>query len=386
MSRDAPPRPILEWLHRWIGLTVGLVFAIVSLSGSALRFQRQFWEWAHGNLTPPGMSGVVGSIDRWIENGKAAVPELGEPIAVWPPHVEHNLSDAGMLIFAGRTPGGLGNMGFAAVLVEPATGKVLGIVDVDRSPAYAPLFLHRDLWAGEVGQIVSGIMAIGTLGLLSLGLYLWWPPRRRLVGKLTGRPWRVTFSRARPLHDWIGVWTVVALAILVASGLLLVQPGWVEPIIDVAAGPESAEAPISAPCGTPLTFDAAIARASALAPSGRFKSLYPADARFERWEIVLAPERSVAHHDEVHVVADLRCGTVAVEGTPATRSAHEAMTMWLADAHVGTAFGPVGPVVVSLVGLSPVVMIWSGFLMWIRRRRRVGTPETSPARERSAVA
>lgn len=386
MSRRAQLRLILEWLHRWIGLTVGVVFTIVSLSGSALLFQSQFWEWAHGDLTPPEMSSTVGSIDRWIQNGKAVLPELGEPIAVWPPHVEHNLSDAGMLIFAGREPGGLGNMGFAAVLVEPPTGKVLGIVDVDRSPAYAPLFLHRDLWAGQVGQIVSGIMAIGTLGLLAIGLYLWWPPRRQLVRKLTGRPWRATFSRARPLHDWVGVWTVVALGILVASGLLLVRPGWIEPIIDVAAGPANEEAPSDVVCGTPLTFDAAIARASRLAPSGRFKSLYPADDQFQRWEIVLAPERSVARQDEVHVVADMRCGTVAVEGTPATRSAHEAITMWLADAHDGAAFGAAGPVVVSLVGLSPVVMIWSGFVIWIRRRRRVRNPDTSPARETSMVA
>lgn len=358
----------LVWTHRWAGLTVGVILTVVCVSGSALLFQRQFWEWAHGALAPPGMSTEIGSIDRWIDNGRAILPELGYPIAVWAPHVDHNQSRAGMLIFAGRPPGGLGNMGFVAVLVAPATGDVLGVVDVDRSPAYAPLFLHRDLWTGEIGRLISGVMALGTLLMLVIGLYLWWPSGARLARKLSGRPWRLTFTRSRPLHDWIGIWTLVMLTILVVSGLALVQPSWVTPVLDAVAGPEPADTPPDAPCGAPLTFDAAVARALALAPSNEFKSLYPADAEFRRWEIVLAGAERDAHSHETHVVADMRCGTVDVEATPTTRSAHEATTMWLSDAHDGVAFGAAGPILVSAFGLSPVVLLWSGVLMWIRGR------------------
>lgn len=364
----APLHAALVWTHRWAGLTVGVILTVVCVSGSALLFQRQFWEWTHGDLTPPEMAETVGSVDRWIANGRATLPDLGNPIAVWAPHVDHNQSRAGMLIFAGRPPGGLGNMGFVAVLVAPATGDVLGVIDVDRTPAYAPLFLHRDLWTGAAGRFVSGVMAVGTLLLLAIGVYLWWPSTARLGRKLSGRPWRITFTRSRPLHDWVGIWTIVVLTILVVSGLALVQPTWMSPVLDAVAGPEPEEAASEGACGTPLTFDAAIARATALAPGSAFKSLYPTDAEFRRWEIVLSGADRDAHSDETHVVADMKCGAVEVEATPSTRSAHEAASMWLSDAHDGVAFGPAGPLLVSVFGLSPVVLLWSGVLMWLRGR------------------
>jgi uncharacterized iron-regulated membrane protein len=384
----------LVWAHRWLGLTVGVIFTILSVSGSALLFQRQYWEWAHGDLTPPGMSADIGSIDRWIEQGKKAVPDLGEPIAIWPPHVEHNLGEAGMLIFAGRKPGGLGNMGFAAVLVAPATGDVLGVVDVDRSPAYAPLFLHRDLWAGQTGQVISAIMAIGTFLLLVIGIYLWWPPWGQFVRRLLGKPWR-SLKQARPLHDWVGVWTLIVLSALVASGLALVRPAWVEPALNAVAGPEPEEPPLAAACAGPVTFDAALARASALVPGGRFKSLYPIDfpkvladrsstaqpsrhaapadagaSESRRWELVLEPEGAAGRRGESHVLVDRECGGVTLEATPATRSGHETASMWLSDIHDGAAFGRGGPLFVSLMGLSPLVLLWSGILLWLRRPRR----------------
>jgi uncharacterized iron-regulated membrane protein len=388
MARRSTWHSWLAWAHRWLGLTLGVIFTIVSVSGSALLFQRQYWEWARGDLTPPGLAADIGSIDRWVEQGKKAVPDLGEPIAIWPPGVDHNLSDAGMLIFAGRKPGGLGNMGFVAVLVAPATGTVVGVVDVDRSPAWAPLFLHRDLWAGQTGQVISAVMAIGTLLMLVIGLYLWWPPRGSFVRRLLGKPWR-TLKQARPLHDWVGVWTLIVLCALVASGLALVRPAWVEPVLDAVAGAEPEETPPSASCGTPatpatpatpvtpvapMTFDAAIARASALVPGGRFKSLYPVDAKSGRWELVLATGQSDARHDEAHVRVDRHCGDVTLEATPATRSGHETASMWLSDIHDGAAFGRGGPLFVSLIGLTPLVLLWSGVVLWLRRPRRSSRP------------
>lgn len=361
-------RPVLIWLHRWVGLTVGLLFTVVSVSGSLLLFQPWFFTWAHGDLIPPHLSPRIGSVDQWVENARRAVPELGNPIAIWPPHVEHNISDAAMLIFQGLPPGGLGNMGFAGVLVAPATGEVLGVVDIDRSPAYAPLFLHRDLWAGQTGQIVSGVMAIGTLLLLVIGLYLWWPALSRLPRRLSPRPWRTTFMRARPLHDWIGAWTFVFLVILTATGLSLVRGTWVSPVLDTVVGPEPSE-PVhdEAACGTPMGYDAAIVRAQQLVPAGTWRSVYPADLAATRWEITFAEPGSDALHRETHVIANLDCGTVAVEATPETRSAREATELWIAGLHDGTAFGTPGTIVVAILGLSPLVLMWSGVLMWLRR-------------------
>lgn len=369
-------RPALRWLHRWLGLTVGTVFAVVALSGSLLLFQPLYFDWAHGEMIPPGLEQEPGSIDAWVENGRAAAPGLGEPIAIWRPRVSHNISDAGMLIFGGRQPGGLGNMGFLAVLVAPSSGAVLGTFDVDRSPAYAPLFLHRDLWAGEAGRVASGLMAIASLVMLAIGLYLWWPGKRGLARKLSPRPWRATLRSARRAHDWFGYSTLLALVVLAATGLYLVRPGWVEPML--AAFPDDPEETrVLGACRGKVGFDAAVAAARDLVPGGTWTALYPEKPGARRWHIALATEESTdAEHNGFWVLADLDCGTVALVQAPGTRSPRDTAELVLTGLHDGSLFGEAGEIVVALLGLVPPLLAVTGVVLWwkMRARRRAAAP------------
>ena len=147
-------RSTLRSVHRWLGLSLGMLFAVVSVSGSLLLFQPKFFAWAHGELIPEGLDPAPGSLDAWVQNARAAVPDLKGPTFIWSPHVDHNVTDAGMLIFPGRPPRGFGNSGLTAVLVAPDSGSVLGVVDIDSSPAYAPIFFHARLW-GEGLEVTS---------------------------------------------------------------------------------------------------------------------------------------------------------------------------------------------------------------------------------------
>lgn len=369
MNRTTRERltPVLRWVHRWLGLTVGLLFTAVALSGSLLLFQPQFFEWTYGEHIPDDLAHTPGSVAAWLETGRAAVPELGNPIAIWRPHLAHNLSDAGMLIFAGREPGGLGNMGFVGVLVAPATGALLHVFDVDRSPAYAPLFLHRDLWAGASGRIVSGVMAIGVLLALLIGLYLWWPSPKQVLRKLSPRPWRVTLTKARRLHDFAGVWLAAALLVLTVSGLYLVQPGWVAPALGLLPGEHGETHASNAACGAPMGLDEAVAAAGKLVPGASWTALYPHDGQ---WEIFFnTPGRLGAEHGATSVLADLNCGTVVLHDSAASRGAQGAAELWLTGLHDGSVFGWVGELVVALIGLAPLLLAWTGVRIWLRGRR-----------------
>lgn len=230
-----------------------------------------------------------------------------------------------MLVFAGLEPGGLGNMGLAGVLVAPSTGEVLEVISIDRSPAYAPIFLHRDLWAGEIGQVINGIMAAASMILLSIGIYLWWPRSGRVFRKMSPRPWRTTFSHASRLHDWTGVWMLLALFTLAASGLCLVQPGWVEPALGMLPDGEK-QTHVEGACGAPIGFDAALESAHKLVPNGTWTAVYPHDEEFRAWEIAMRTGGDAdTEHGDVRVLADLQCGAVSLHDTadtlvrPATR-------------------------------------------------------------------
>jgi uncharacterized iron-regulated membrane protein len=372
-------RPGLRWLHRWLGLTLGLVYAVIALSGTLLLFQPLYFEWAHGTLIPDEMDPQPGSVDAWVANGRAAVPALGEPIAIWRPHVSHNVSDAGMMIFAGREPGGLGNMGFVGVLIAPASGAVLGTIDVDRSPAYAPLFLHRDLWAGATGRLVNGVVAVASLVTLGLGLYLWWPGRRRLGRKLSPLPWRRTLQSARRLHDWTGAITLVALIALSASGLYLVQPRWVEPLL--AAFPKEKEKePDRTACRGEIGFDAALSAARALVPGSAWTAIYPKGRGSRIWNIALAAgDDADAEHGGFWATADLACGTIELRESPATRSARDTAEIVLTGLHDGSLFGRVGEIVVAILGIVPVLLAITGLMLWSRKRAFERTRPARPA-------
>lgn len=373
------PRAVLHKAHRWVGLTLGMLFALAGVTGGLLLFQPQFFRWAHGSLIPPGLSEKPGSIDRWVQNARAAVPDLHGPLAVWPPRVSHNLSDAGMLLFSGRAPGGFGNTGFAAVLVAPESGAVLGVIDVDRSPAYAPLFLHRQLWAGRIGALLIGIMGLASLALAVIGVCLWWPRRGGLLRKLSPRPWRATFLRAAPLHQWVGIWMVPLLLVLAGTGVYLAKPAWVAPVLSIVAGERTqsehdrrpagvAAGEQGSACASAIRLDTALARAQALVPGSHFVGISPYDRdTLRRWRIDLQTD-SEALFRQTYVLADLACGTVAVKNAPAQRSPRLATELWLISLHDGTAFGTTGQIVVSMAGLIPLLLAWSGFRMWLRRR------------------
>jgi uncharacterized iron-regulated membrane protein len=381
-------RHTLRWLHRWIGLTVGLLFAAISVSGSLLLFQPLFFDWAHGHMIPDDMSPEIGSLDAWVENARAAAPDLSGPFGILLPHVSHNESRAGMAFFAGLPPGGFGNMGFLAVLLEPATGEVLGTVDIDHSPAYAPILFHRDIWAGATGRVISGIMAIGSVAMLLIGLYLWWPPRRRLAAKLSPRPWRLTFTRASLMHDWFGFWSLVAVLVLTVTGLYLVQHEWLQPVVDLLPGPgeeelhEAAEANPASPtgCTGPMGFDAALAKAQAVVPGARLTAIYAHDESFREWQFAFrAGGDTDTIFGDLRVDADFDCGTVTLSESAETQSPQQVGELWLFSLHDGSAFGLAGEIVVCLLGLIPVLLAWTGVQMWLRGRR-------TAARKRQAVA
>ncbi len=386
-------RATLRWIHRWIGLTLGLLFAAVSVSGSLLLFQEEFFEWAHGEVIPDGLSPEPGSLDAWVANAKAAAPGLGEPISIFMPHVSHNVSDAGMVFFSAPNPGGFGNMGLLSVLVVPATGEVLDVIDVDRTPAYAPILFHRDIWAGETGRIISGVMGAGSLLLLAIGLYLWWPPRRRLAAKLSPRPWRATFTRSSMLHDWLGFWSLLLLFVLAFTGLYIVQPSWLQPVVDLipGAGEEelheaahAAEAAAAASgvvtaCGGPIGLDTALSQARALAPGATLTALFPEYETPGHWQFTFATGGDTdTMFGDIRVAADLACGGVELTESATLQTAQQKGELWLMKLHDGTAFGLAGEIVVCLLGLVPVVLAWTGVQMWLRGRR-------TAARKRAAV-
>lgn len=367
----APIGITLKAIHRWLGMIVGTVLAVVGLSGTLLLFQPQFFELAHGELIPEDVAGEVGSMQAWIANAQAAVPQLQGPVVAWAPHVSHNVSRAGMLIFSNGKPGGIGNTGFVAVMVNPASGTVLGTVDIDRSPAYAPVFLHSTLWAGELGEIILSVVVVGVISMLVLGIVLWWPKSGAVARKLSAPGWAGLFGSARRAHDWVGIWCVSLLLLASLTGAYLLQPSWFGPALNLLTDDTRQEL-VAGPaegCGESIGLDAAIRLAQATLRASSLASVSPSGERDSgQWRLIFDRHGSKAQHNQTHFIADTKCGRLTLDETPESRSSRETARMWLHGLHEGVALGAIGQWLVTALGIVPLILLSTGLRSWWRRR------------------
>ncbi len=156
---------LLSILHRWTGGLVGLVLAVLGLSGAIL-----VWE------------------DQWI-----SLPHSNEPVV-------HEVTSLARIVDAAgpdlsRITFAQDGMSLHQLVFTDGSGAYVGqsgqVVDRWRSQWERPelwLFdLHHYLFAGDTGEWVTGIA--GLIGLLFLvtGLVLWWRSRRSFRLRLLPR-------------------------------------------------------------------------------------------------------------------------------------------------------------------------------------------------------
>jgi hypothetical protein len=165
-----------------MGLTIGVVFALVALSGTVLAFQRELLLVAHPQL-------ARASLPIMAEQGAA----FSRIVAEWGPRglSSADLPSAKLPVWQGYFPEG------ERRYFDAASGELL----LTRNPGNDWVLwlrdLHTHLLAGETGEEVLGVVGLIALLMLLSGLYLWWPRWRALVQSLrwhAGPPTRRWFS------------------------------------------------------------------------------------------------------------------------------------------------------------------------------------------------
>ena len=194
---------LLSWLHRWTGGIVGILLAVIGLSGTVL-----LWEGSWIML--PGA-------DDQATNDPAA---LGRSIAA-ALELDPGLS---RITFAGEEIGlhqAIYGDGSGAYLAQDGT-----LIDRWGSMWERPelwLFdLHHYLFIGEAGKTVTGILGILLLGFSISGLILWW--RTRKTFRLRLWPARFTTSAIVRHHRDLGAVASPLLILAASTGSLMVFP------------------------------------------------------------------------------------------------------------------------------------------------------------------
>jgi uncharacterized iron-regulated membrane protein len=414
-------RTFFFWLHLTAGLAAGIVVLIMSVTGVLLTYEKQLVYYADTRaiaITP-----AAGAARLPIDELLARVRATG--LVAEPSAITVRRDPAAPVALAV----GAGAMAYA----DPYTGRLLG-----RGNAGVRAFFrsvtdwHRWLAAsGEyraTGRAVTGASNLAFLFLVLSGAYLWiprtwaWRAVKQIIWFRGGLPGK---ARDFNWHNTIGVWSVVPLAIVVASGAVISYP-WASNLVYRAVGeappaPRGAARPAARPDAGQARREGGQGRGGSQAgsespgrPEGRPAAPEPARASLnaawsvaerqrESWQTIVLRVPAAAAAPLAFTIDEGGPGQPQYRGTLTVDAATAAIRSWepfesqsrgrqlrslLRFAHTGEVGGLVGQTIAGLVSLGGVVLVYTGFALTLRRflawRGRRGR-EAVAVRERSAA-
>ncbi|KJK25681.1 membrane protein [Burkholderiaceae bacterium 16] len=371
-------RVVIVKIHLYIGLTLGLLFVMLGLTGTAIA-----WRDELDGLLNPGL--LTASAEVPLPVAPATVqaatdklqadPRYGRPGLLMLPSTPHEVFVAWYPLKgadAGRS---------RQVMVDPVTlavkgERVWGEPGLSRPLLMPTLFqVHHYLLSGETGRTILGIAGMLLLVLVICGVAMWWPklkPRAVLHAfRIThGGSWsRFNYS----LHRAGGIFAAPVLATMAFSGWYLDLPKWVTPLVAgvTTVTPPGKPASAPAPAGTPpLGAAQAVSAAQALYPAAQVTRVsFPRKAG-DPFEVrVRQPGEVRQGSGATRIWLDAHTGKGLGVRDPMAAPAGDTFLNWMYPLHTGEAFGLPGRVFISVFGLVPLLFAVTGVLIWWKRRR-----------------
>lgn len=347
-------------LHLWVGLVLGLHFALLGVTGSLLVFHNQI-----DSLLNPQLLRVVpgpqrASADAILHSVKHAHPNAKIDRVVLPTRpdgaVEVRFKSEGERFKA---------------TVDPFSARYLGERGVKGYFMGCVLYLHMDLLLGERGEMLNGYASLLFALLLCSGLWLWLPSRRGFKKALPSRlkVMRGASLRRRihDLHNVFGFYSLPLLLLIVLTGSAFVFHEAVESaVFALTRTTRKVESEFAATSGASLPLQRLLDVAQNAVPQGRLDRYYPAgepfSARFE------APH--VGRGDSyVTVSLDSATGKIVEINDARSVSRGQRVLNWLTPLHFGDWGGLVVRAIYAVCGLMPLSLFLTGVWKWNNKRR-----------------
>lgn len=361
-------RILMRRVHLWLGLSLGGLFALLGLTGSALVFYIEIDRALH-----PAIEEQVGTPapdwgspawDRALATGRArwhdphgswsfeATGESGAIPARYYPSDHHSHHAAREMVWFSAD-------GDRVLRAEPWGGYVM-------SWLYE---LHMHLLAGEVGSQIVGWSGFAMLLLLVSGIVVWWP-RGSWRKAFAFRRNAVALRRLRDLHKLSGVWSMALLFILVGTGALLALPGVKTQLLTaVVTAPDTVPDPqSSAASGRQIPVSQALVAAHRAVPGARLAFIDVPGMGPEPFRMrVQMPGDPHRRFPSSFVFVDQYSGEVLAVHDVRQGNAATTTAKWIRVLHDGSVGGLATRILAILLGFVPLGLFVTGFLHWRRR-------------------
>lgn len=256
------------------------------------------------------------------------------------------------------------------VFVNPYTGKIIGERISNNTLIGMLLSLHYSLMAGETGTMFVGIAAFLMCILTVTGLVLWPGWRKLITGfkvKFDAHPKRLNFD----IHKVAGIVSVVFLFFTGFTGFCWNFYDLTEPIIYAVTftskPSELVSTPIPGKSALGLTEQLKIANAAL--PGAVTKSIYFPDKSENALQIRMKLPQESSDYGDSNVYLDQYSGKVLRVDNALKLPLGDRVLNSFVPLHYGTFWGLSSRILYVFVGLAPLILFITGFVMWQYRYR-----------------
>lgn len=365
-------RAVRQWwlaVHLYLGLSLGLLLAVVGISGSLLVFYIELDEILNPELViaePSAPRLPYQAIFNAIRQAEPTRPNG------WRLEIPQN--PRRMITARYYKPPETEHLGFAPLMlsVDPRTGEVLRQRFWGQFAMTWLYDLHYTLLLGSSGKIVMAVVGGFLLASLLSGLYLWWPSagkwRSALSIKSRAGKQRLTYD----LHKVAGVYGFMVMLVLALTGIALEIPDYVNPLIGYFSPlrQQSAAKSEIGPQYAAITLDSAVAIARQRFPRAELAWIETPHGSEGCYRINLYQSGEPSRRfPKTNVWIDQYSGRVIRVNDPFTETAGDTLIHWLHPLHSGEALAMPGRLLVLAAGLSCPLLFVTGVMRWLQKRR-----------------
>lgn len=339
---------LLSLLHRWTGGLVGLVLAVIGLSGTVLLWEDS-WILLDGANDAPASSPakLAKAIEVAVETapGLSRITFASEEIGL---HQAIYLDGSGAYIAQDGT------------VMDRWSG-------IWERPELWLFDLHHYLLMGEAGKTITGVLGLLLLAFTITGAILWWRTRRTFRFRLW--PTRYTASAIVRHHRDLGVVASPLLLIAAATGTMMVFPAissvLLSPIAPADAEPELPNDLASVSEST--DWAAVVTNAQSVYPSSAVRRLMMPAAPGQPIAIRFRQDFEWTPNGRSYAWVAPGTGTIVAKDNPAIADAASAVVEKFYPIHAAKVGGLLWRIPMTIAGLALVLLglfaswsFWSG--------------------------
>jgi uncharacterized iron-regulated membrane protein len=344
---------LIALLHRWTGGFVGLLLAVIGLSGTAL-----LWE--------ESWIGLPGAHDPLRIDAARLGDVVAAAVADHPGLSRITFADRGMALHqAIYADGGGAYYAQGGEAVDRWT-SLWG------RPELWLFDLHHYLFLGENGKYVTGALGMLLLGFAASGLILWW--RTRKTFRLRLWPARMTRSAIVRHHRDLGVMAAPLLLLSALTGCAMIFPALTSALLSPWADPAKAAPapPVRAGvAGATIDWRALMANAQAQFPGAAPRRLMLPAKPGRPAVLRLRQAFEWTPNGRTYVYLDPATAKVLAVDDPAARDTASAITEKLYPIHAAKAGGLLWRLALTFSGLALTLLgTFATWSFWFARPRR----------------